>query len=140
MPKKDPIIRLLLVEDSAEEAEQVVSLLRTAGVPVRAQRADSRDALAAALAAQDVDLLLADARSRIATPADAVQLVEQASRDCPVIALVAALDDQAAMQALQDRVRALALRGAPDHLAAVVRREVEDLGCRRALRRLDAAL
>ena len=140
MAKQDNIIRLLLVEDSAEDAEQVVSQLRNAGVSVRPQRADSRDALSAALAGQDIDLVLAAARSRIAAPADVVGLVERAGKDCPVIGLVAAIDDATALQALRDRVRALVLRGNPEHLVAVVRREAEDLGHRRALRRLDAAL
>jgi diguanylate cyclase (GGDEF)-like protein/PAS domain S-box-containing protein len=140
MAKQDNIIRLLLVEDSAEDAEQVVSQLRNAGVSVRPQRAESRDALAAALAGQDIDLVLASARSKTASPADAVGLVERAGKDCPVIALVTAIDDAATLGAMRDKVRALALRGNPEHLVTVVRREAEDLGHRRALRRLDAAL
>ena len=140
MAKQDNIIRLLLVEDSAEDAEQVVSQLRNAGVSVRPQRAESRDALAAALAGQDIDLVLASARSKTASPADAVGLVERAGKDCPVIALVTAIDDATTVGALREKVRALALRGNPEHVVAVVRREAEDLGHRRALRRLDAAL
>lgn len=140
MAKQDNIIRLLLVEDSAEDAEHVVSQLRNAGVSVRPQRAESRDALAAALAGHDIDLVLASARSKAVPPADAVGLVERAGKDCPVIALVAAIDDATTLGALREKVRALALRGNPEHLVAVVRREAEDLGHRRALRRLDAAL
>jgi diguanylate cyclase (GGDEF)-like protein/PAS domain S-box-containing protein len=140
MAKQDNIIRLLLVEDSAEDAEHVVSQLRNAGVSVRPQRAESRDALASALAGQDIDLVLASARSKTTSPAEAVALVERAGKDCPVIALVGAIDDAATLGALREKVRALALRGNPEHLVAVVRREAEDLGHRRALRRLDAAL
>jgi len=140
MAKQDNIIRLLLVEDSAEDAEQVVSQLRNAGVAVRPQRAESRDAIEGALAQQEIDLVLASARSKIATPADLVALVERAGKDRPVVVLVPAITDDAVLQAQREKVRALALRGNPEHLVAVVRREAEDLGHRRALRRLDAAL
>jgi diguanylate cyclase (GGDEF)-like protein/PAS domain S-box-containing protein len=140
MAKQDNIIRLLLVEDSAEDAEQVVSQLRNAGVAVRPQRAETRDAITAALAQQEIDLVLASARSKIATPAEVVVLVERAGKDRPVVALVPAINDEAVLQAQREKVRALALRGNPEHLVATVRREAEDLGHRRALRRLDAAL
>ncbi len=140
MAKQDHIIRLLLVEDSAEDAEQVVSQLRNAGLSVRPLRADTREATAELLATQEIDLVLASARSKIASPAQVVGLVERAGKDRPVIALVPSTSDELVLQLGRDRVRAFALRGNPDHLVAVVRREAEDLNQRRGVRRLEAAL
>lgn len=140
MAKQEHIIRLLLVEDSAEDAEQVVSQLRNAGLSVRPQRAESREATAELLATQEIDLVLASARSKLASPAEVVAMVERAGKDRPVIALVPSINEELVLQFGRDRVRAFALRGNPEHLVAVVRREAEDLDHRRGVRRLEAAL
>ena len=140
MAKQDPIIRLLLVEDSPEDAEQVVSQLRNAGIAVRPLRAESRENLVEQLANQEIDLVLASARSKMATPAEVVALVERSGKDRPVIAIVQASSDELLLQLNRERIRAFALRGNHEHLLAVVRREAADLSDRRALRRMDAAL
>lgn len=140
MAKQDPIIRLLLVEDSADDAEQVVSQLRNAGLAVRPLRAESRDGIVEQLASQELDLVLASTRSKLAQPAEVAQWVERAGKDRTVIALLPAANDEVILQLQRDRVRAFALRNQPEHLVGVVRREAADLADRRALRRLEAAL
>lgn len=140
MAKQDNLIRLLLVEDSTEDAEQVVSQLRNAGIAVRPHRAETRDELARALAEQDIDLVLASARARTLPLADVVAVVEHSGKDRPIVALVPAISDELVVDLLRRRVRAFALRGRPEHLEAVVRREARDLADRRALRRIEASL
>ena len=39
MSKQDNVIKLLLIEDSVEEAEQLISMLRNGGIAVRPARA-----------------------------------------------------------------------------------------------------
>ena len=46
MGKQDNVIRLLMIEDSVEDAEQVISVLRNGGIAVRPVRAESPDHLA----------------------------------------------------------------------------------------------
>lgn len=140
MPKQDSLIRLLLVEDSAEDAEQVVSQLRNAGIAVRPHRAESREELARLIAEQDIDLVLASIRARAIPLADTVATVEQSGKDRPVVALVPTIDDDTLLALQRQRIRAFALRGRPEHLQAVVRREAQDLANRRALRRVEASL
>ena len=136
MPKQDQVIRLLLVEDSTEDAEQIVSQLRNGGIAVRPNRAETREALAEQLENQPNDLVLVNARGHTISLKDVVATVNASGKDLPVIALVSAIDNDTALQLLRDGVRALALRTQPEYLQATVRREFEDLDHRRSLRRL----
>jgi diguanylate cyclase (GGDEF)-like protein/PAS domain S-box-containing protein len=139
-PKQDQVIRLLLVEDSAEDAEQVVSQLRNAGLAVRPTRAENREHLTNQLAEQPIDLVLASAKSKAVSLSEVAAAVQQSGKDRSVIAILASITDDLAVKLQKDGVRAFALRGHPDHLQAVVRREFEDLSNRRGLRKLEASL
>ena len=55
-------MRLLIVDDSVEDAEAIVSGLRNAGIAVRPLRAGRADEFVAMLAAQPIDLVLASQR------------------------------------------------------------------------------
>ena len=46
MPQQEAVIRLLLVEDRLEDAEQLISHLRNGGIAVRPTRAESPEQLA----------------------------------------------------------------------------------------------
>ena len=45
MPTNDAVLRLLLIDDRIEDAEQLTSLLRNGGLAVRPQRPDSVEEL-----------------------------------------------------------------------------------------------
>lgn len=140
MPKQDQVIRLLLVEDSTEDAEQIVSQLRNGGIAVRPNRAETREALAEQLENQPNDLVLANTRARSIPLKDVVATVNASGKDLPVIALASSIDNDIALQLQREGVRAIALRSQPEHLQGTVRSEFEDLANRRSLRRLEAAL
>src|SRR3546814_12827429 len=59
MSGTDHALRLMIVDDSVEDAEAIVSTLRNAGIAVRPLRPDSAESLAEMLADQAVDLVLA---------------------------------------------------------------------------------
>ena len=44
MSKQDNVIKLLLIEDAVDEAEQLISMLRNGGIAVRPARATSKGA------------------------------------------------------------------------------------------------
>jgi len=56
---KDTPVRLIIVDDSGDAAEAVVSTFRNEGIAVRALRPLDLDELARQLASQPVDLVLA---------------------------------------------------------------------------------
>ena len=60
MTKPDNMIKLLLIEDSVEEAEQIISVLRNGGIAVRPARASNEAELEAALEQQVPDVIIAN--------------------------------------------------------------------------------
>ena len=55
----DIALRLMIVDDSVEDAEAIVSTLRNAGIAVRPLRPASADELGAIIGGQPIDLVLA---------------------------------------------------------------------------------
>jgi multidomain signaling protein FimX len=134
----DIALRLMLVDDSVEEAEAIVSAMRNAGIAVRPLRPGSAEELAAMLGAQPIDLVLA-AQQASGVPLDEVlQLVKSSGKDLPVIAVTDRVDEASLSQAFAGGVRGIALRNKPQQLLGAVRNEWADLEARRSLRRLEA--
>ena len=137
--QKDSTIRLLIVDDSVEDAEAIVSALRNGGIAVRPLRPQDAGELAQMVAAQPVDLVLAGRSA--AVPLEQVRAQVAASgKDLPLLELVDRIDDATVLGGLGEGVRALVLRHRPEHLLETVRREWSDLEARRGLRRLEAQL
>ena len=135
---QDPALRLMLVDDSVEEAEGIVSGLRNAGIAVRPLRPTTADELANMLLAQQVDLVLAAHLCRLISLTEVQQHVAASGKDIPLVAVVEDVDTDRFSELLGGGVRALALRHKPLQLLATVRREWADLEARRAQRRLEA--
>jgi len=136
----DPALRLMLVDDSVEEAEGIVSGLRNAGIAVRPLRPTTGDELTNMLVGQPVDLVLASHASRGIPFAEIAQRVATSGKDIPLIAVVEDVTTDSYADLLGAGVRALALRHKPPQLLATVRREWADLDARRAQRRLEAQI
>ena len=136
----DTALRLMIVDDSREAAEAIVSTLRNAGIAVRPLRPASTDELAAMLGTQPVDLVVAEQRSAVLPLATVLQQVAATGKDIPVLALADAIDGDAYVQAMTAGARALALREPAALMLAVIRDAWADLEARRAQRRLEARL
>ena len=135
---QDPALRLMLVDDSVEEAEGIVTGLRNAGIAVRPLRPTTANELANMLLAQQVDLVLAAHLCRMIPLAEVQQHVATSGKDIPLVAVIEDVDTDSFSELLGGGVRALALRHKPLQLLATVRREWADLEARRAQRRLEA--
>ncbi|MEP6941199.1 MAG: diguanylate cyclase, partial [Rudaea sp.] len=140
MSKPANIIKLLLVEDSLEDAERLTSVLRNAGITVRAAQARNATEFESQLQTQTPDLILISVSNASPTLSDAVSAAKRGGKDISVIALLDALAEDDVSSALHDDANAVALRTRNDQFVAVVRREAESLAMRRSVRRLESAL
>ncbi|MEO7063101.1 MAG: PAS domain S-box protein, partial [Dokdonella sp.] len=140
MNRADNIIKLLLIDDSVEDAEQLISILRNGGIAVRPTRASSDAELDAALEQQTPDLILADLASKELKIPHICDAAARGGRDITLIACGRNLSEDTIVAAYRDGARALLLRDHPDHVQGVVRREFEALTMRRGVRRLEASL
>lgn len=133
-------VRLIIVDDSGDAAEAVVSTFRNEGIAVRALRPLDLDELTRQLASQPVDLVLAARGARGIAVHDVLAQVLASGKDIPVLIMIDAPGDASVIDELVHGARALVLRTRPDHLLSVLRNEWEDLESRRGLRRLEAQL
>jgi len=137
-PGKESVLRVLIVDDSVEAAEAVVSGLRNQGIAVRPSRPESEDELASLLSNQPFELVLAARGARAVTVDQLMTRVKATAKDLPVLLMLDTVDDMALMDALMLGARSVVLREELDHVLATVRNEWADLEARRALRRLEA--
>ena len=137
---QDTALRLMIVDDSREAAEAIVSTLRNAGIAVRPLRPASEDEFATMVGAQPVDMVVAQHDSAAVALAAVMQQVAATGKDIPVLALADAIDQDSYVAALSAGARGLVLREPGALLLAAVRDSWADLEARRARRRLEARL
>jgi diguanylate cyclase (GGDEF)-like protein/PAS domain S-box-containing protein len=140
MTRPDNIIKLLLVDDSVDDAEQTISILRNGGIAVRPARASTDVELEAALEQQMPDLIIIDIGSKSLSVKQVHDIAERGGRDIALIGSGRGLGEDAIVKAFRDGVRALMLRDSHEHVQMIVRREFEALVTRRGVRRLEASL
>ena len=140
MAQQDAVLRLLLVEDQLEDAEQLISQLRNGGMAVRPQRPESEEDLVKLLETQSIDIVLASLDAKYLPIDQVVERVTATGKDIPVIASTTVLEEKSVLAALAAGTRDIALRTRPEHVQSVVRNEFAALLARRGLRHLEASL
>ncbi|HET7797596.1 MAG TPA: hypothetical protein VFK72_06915, partial [Nevskia sp.] len=140
MNRQDQVLKLLLIEDSVEEAEQLISMLRNGGIAVRPSRAESADELVAHLDGHTPDVILVNPETKSIKLADVASIANLGGKDIAIIAVVKQPTENLIVSMFNDGARALALRNRAEHVQSIVRREFESLNMRRSVRRLEAAL
>ena len=139
MPRaNETALRLLIVDDSVEDAEAIVSALRNDGIAVRPLRPGSPEELDSMLADQSVDVVLASESSTTVALGDVMRAVKSSDKDIPIIGLVDQVDTPLAARVYADGARRIGLRSEMVQLLRAIRLEWEELEARRSLRRLEA--
>lgn len=137
MPTENDTIRLLLLQDSQNEAERLASLFRNAGHATRSQRADSPESLQEALQ-QPWDLLIAAPHNERLELRAALDAIHAQGIDLPCLQLVD--NPSAVLAALQRGADDGIPRSADTHLLLAARRELRSLRARRAARQAERTL
>ncbi|WP_313026971.1 GGDEF/EAL domain-containing response regulator [Pseudomonas lopnurensis] len=132
-------IRLLILEDSQNEAERLVSLFRNAGQATRVHRLTSSDDLAEALK-QTWDLLISAPHSENLEPSEVIRAIRQQAKDIPIIQLTVGNDAEGITEALMLGAQDALPQGEDEWLILVANRELANLEERRARRSAEVAL
>lgn len=140
MTPKDSVLRLVLVEDRVEDAEQIISLLRNGGMAVRAERAETEEQLQAALDARLADMVVVGSEAKALPMARVAEVVHASATDVPVLALVSEVSENTLIDAFKAGVTRMAPRKLPAVMLAIIRSEFAAVESRRAVRGLQAAL
>lgn len=122
------LLRVLLIEDSEEDAELIENLLCDGGYTLESHRVDTVDALSRALGEQRWDIILADYDMPHFSGFGAIEMVRKRGLDTPVILVSGAVGEEQAVEALKagaaDYVLKRALVRLP-HAVERARREVD---------------
>ncbi|ATH83813.1 response regulator receiver modulated diguanylate cyclase/phosphodiesterase [Ectopseudomonas mendocina DLHK] len=132
-------IRLLILEDSQNEAERLVSLFRNAGHATRVHRLTSSEDLAETLQ-QTWDLLICAPSSEQLDPSEAISAIRRQAKDIPVVQLVDGNDSETITEALLFGAQDALPQGEDERLVLVAKRELANLEERRARRAAEVAL
>jgi diguanylate cyclase (GGDEF)-like protein len=133
-------LRLLLIEDSPDDAALVVRELTRGGYDVECDRVDTPDALVASLKRQSWDITIADYTMPGFTGTAALTLVRQHDADLPFIFVSGTIGEDAAVAAMRTGAHDYIMKGSLKRLVPAVEREMRDAGVRRERRRVEQRL
>ncbi|GMG85799.1 EAL domain-containing response regulator [Biformimicrobium ophioploci] len=130
----DNTIRLLIIHDSASEAQRLVSMLQNAGRPNRAQHVESAEALSKLLQEHTWDLLIAREDSSKLEPGTALRTISKLAKDVPAILLTEREGPYPVVEGLKLGARDVVIVDEDQHLLLAMQRELDALAQRRQAR------
>jgi len=130
-------IRVLIVEDSENDALLLVRELRRSGFEPAFARVDTTDAMAAALAKQTWDLVIADYTMPHFSGIAALELLKQIGLDIPFIIVSGSIGEDVAVAAMKAGAHDYMMKGNLQRLIPSIERELRDAELRRQHRRAE---
>ncbi len=124
MSKDDDIVHLLLLCETQNDGEHLVSLLRNAGFATRAHHVAGADDLNSAVAEKSWDLFLTRPEANGVSADAALDVVRKSGRDVPVIILADDNESETVTTGLRNGARDVVPNGEEERLILVVRREL----------------
>ncbi len=140
MSKEDDIVRLLLLTESQNEGEQLVSLLRNRGYATRAHHISSNEDLETNLQEKDWDLLLAQQEAHGMTAAGVIASIRKSEKTFPLIIIAPAADSETVTAGLEMGASDVVPAGEDQRLGLVIARELASLSERKKRVRAENAL
>lgn len=139
MSDKEPI-RLLILEESLNRAEELIVLLRSAGRATRAHQIESDVDFSAKISEQPWDLILAANEANGFTIQAVISQLQMLDKDIPVIMLADNRDPASITEGLKMGAIDVALDDDDERLLLLIQRELKNLETRRQKRNAEVEL
>ncbi len=133
-------LRVLLVEDSEDDAELTLRALKRAGYDVTHERVQTGEAMAAALDTKKWDAVVSDYAMPEFDAPSAFRLLRERGIDLPFIIVSGTVGEETAVEAMKLGVHDYLIKGKLARLAPAVERELRDAADRAARRATEQAL
>ena len=127
-------LRVLLVEDSPDDAELIICELDAAGFDVDSRRTETAEETRAALADGAWDLVLSDYNLPVFSGQEALEVLQQSGKDIPFIIVSGCVGDEAAVAMMKAGAEDFVIKGSYARLAPAVRRALLEAETRRRYR------
>ncbi|MFQ5642188.1 MAG: putative bifunctional diguanylate cyclase/phosphodiesterase [Thiogranum sp.] len=121
---KDHTLRLLVVEETRNDAEALANVLRNAGQASRLAYAENLEDIGTALESQTPDLILCATGLEDAPLAAVAELLQQRKIDVALIAIGESCEEAGIVEAMREGAADLCSYDMPEHLQLVVKREL----------------
>ncbi len=135
-----PSLKLLLVEDTEDDALLLVRQLERGGYDLTFERVDNASALEGALGRRDWDVIVSDYNMPAFTGVDALGIVRAKDKDTPFIFVSGTMGEETAVAALRAGAQDYFVKGKTARLPSVIDRELREAGERRARRAVEDKL
>ncbi len=135
-----PSIRVLLVEDSPDDAELLLCALRDGGYDLTYERVDTAAAMTAALAQQPWDLIISDYAMPQFDALAALALLQESGLDLPFLIVSGAIGEDTAVAAIKAGAHDYIMKDNLARLLPAVARELREAVGRRERRRAEEQL
>jgi signal transduction histidine kinase len=133
-------IRVLIVEDSEDDAMLMVRVLAREGLAIDFRRVETTAALAHALVDEPWDLVLVDWKLPGFDGWEALKLITASGKDIPIIIVSGVIGEETAVAAMKAGAHDFVHKERLARLVPVVERELADAAVRRAKVEAEAAL
>ena len=133
-------LRILIIEDSEDDAVLMLLELRRNGYEPTSERVDSAEAMSAALDRQTWDLIISDYAMPRFSMSTALAMVQEKGLDLPFIVVSGAIGEEAAVAAMRAGAHDYVMKGNIARLAPAVERELREAEMRRDRKRVEGEL
>jgi len=131
------LLRVLIVEDSENDAALLVREIRRGQCDVVSERVETPTAMRAALAKQSWDIVISDySMPHFSAPA-ALKVVQEAGVDLPFIIVSGAIGEDSAVAAMKDGAHDYLMKGKLARLMPAIERELREAEVRRERQRIE---
>lgn len=135
-----PVLRLLLIEDSVDDADLILLTVRAGGFALMHQRVDTEEDLKTALAGKTWDLVISDFHMPRLTATLALSIVREHSTDLPFIIVSGSIGEESAVEAMRAGANDYLMKDKLLRLVPAIRRELGEARNRFSLREKESQL
>src|ERR1700720_2773096 len=133
-------LRVLVVEDSEDDAALLVLELRRGGYDVSYERGDTAAAMSSALNTKEWDLVVSDHSMPNFSGSAALSLLRTKESELPFIFISGTMGEEAAVAALKDGAQDYLMKSNLTRLVPAVQRELREVDARRERKQLEQQL
>jgi PAS domain S-box-containing protein len=125
-------LRILMVEDSEDDAELMMREVQRGGYAVEFERVETRTAMQEALSRNSWDIILSDYTMPEYSAMAAVQTLKESGLDIPLLVVSGTIGEETAVAALKAGAHDFLLKGKLARLVPAIERELRDAETRRS--------
>lgn len=131
--KKNPL-RLLIMDSLAKSADETANLVRKFGYTVEAKQVRDTEELGQQMEKGEWDMMISPPRLADSNASQILTILARQEQDIPLLILATNMSDPLVLDALQSGARDVISKETPEFFGLTIKRELEDLAQRRALK------